>query len=196
MNAPKPPQYVGYFLSEEAKKYLLKVAPPKHPNVFADHLTLAFGRHMGGPYPIGQIEELEVIGELSDERGQCVIVRPDNVKEWLAPNQSPHITISCADGIRPIYSNELLKCSPQELWRKPLHLLSIMDFSPRTEELWKKLSIKTHHSYRSGVPCTLCGDIEGCWTLSSFALRSRIKERVEAHADVREQVEQLLGIRR
>lgn len=175
--AEKPPIYVGLFLSEKGKKDLLKLVPATHPQVFADHVTLAFGRHMEQPvfYNIGEIVPIKLTTVLSDERGQCAVVDPDNMKQWLAHNQSPHITISCAAGVRPIYSNELMKNNVQNLWKTPITVLGVMDFFPRTPVLYDKLVRNRHHSYDKR-PCSRCGDLEGCWEKGNYA-RTLIKER-------------------
>lgn len=102
------PVYVGIFFNEENHKRLLEKFPAIHKTVFGHHLTLGYGRHMDELYPLGREITVEVTQELEDDRGQCVIVRPDFIKKWLAKNQDPHITISCADGVKPAYSNDMV----------------------------------------------------------------------------------------
>lgn len=102
------PVYAGIFFDEENHKKLLERFPPDHKNVFAHHLTLAYGRHMNEFYPLGRKVTVEVVNEIADGRGQCAIVRPDFLKEWLWEKQEPHITISCAEGVKPAYSNEMM----------------------------------------------------------------------------------------
>ena len=53
--------------------------------------------------PLGESAKLKVIGYSSDEKGQAVVVSGVD-----SSNKIPHITISTADGVSPVYSNELL----------------------------------------------------------------------------------------
>lgn len=102
--------YIGFFIDEESRKKLLEVFPPKHGTVHADHVTLKF---KPSDTDIERFELfrkksglLVVTKEFSDDKGQCVEVvgMPE-----LDHAQTHHITISCADGVKPVYSNELLK---------------------------------------------------------------------------------------
>lgn len=105
------PIYTAIFLTEEAKETLKKLYPPKHPKVYADHVTLVFK-----PTPeqiaflapfMDQVAVFQVTGVISDEKGQAAKVTiPGNLQ---VPGQHlHHITISCAEGVSPVYSNELL----------------------------------------------------------------------------------------
>lgn len=107
---PKP-IYTALFLTEEAEELIKKLYPPRHPNVYAHHVTLVFK-----PSPkdiefldplVGRGFQFEIDGEAFDERGQAVKV---TVPEYLRLNgQVHHVTISCAHDVTPVYSNELLK---------------------------------------------------------------------------------------
>jgi hypothetical protein len=126
------PIYVGVFLDPASRKLLLDRVPPKHPTVYADHLTLAFGKNMADKeYPVGQKMELKVWGLAEDSKGQAVLCTFLDPLKLLDPKQAPHITISCADGVPPKYSNELVsrgKFIPEVL------LQGTLDFYPRTTE--------------------------------------------------------------
>lgn len=107
---PKP-IYTALFLTEAAENLIKQLYPPRHPNVYAHHVTLVFK-----PSPtdiefldplVGREFQFEVVGEAVDERGQAVKV---TVPETLRVNgQVHHVTISCAKDVTPVYSNELLK---------------------------------------------------------------------------------------
>lgn len=131
------PVYVGIFLDEDSKKTLLEYVRPIHPNVFGEHLTLAFGRHMLESYSLGIKVDLDVFASIEDERGQCVLVKPDPLIGLIWEKQDPHITISCADEIKPIYSNALIKnglnTNDSSTTQKPisLHLTGVLDYFPR-----------------------------------------------------------------
>lgn len=131
--------YVAIFLDEESKAALLKAFPPKHVNVYGEHMTLAFGRHMEPEYPVGSEFELEVLAAYEDDRGQAVRVKGvgSNIDKHVWVDQVPHITISCAVGIKPVYSNEVIKMpNPffvyMEGVSKPLKLKGVLDYFPRT----------------------------------------------------------------
>lgn len=132
--------YVAVFLDEESKAKLLKAAPPKHVNVYGEHLTLAFGRHMKEIYPIGEVMHLKVRSVREDDRGQAVVIeRSNELHDWLWAEQTPHITISCAVGIKPVYSNELLKLQIGDgsSWKDrmfDLELSGVVDWFPRTSK--------------------------------------------------------------
>lgn len=125
--------YVGIFLGERSKNHLNKVFQPKHSKVFTDHLTLAFGRHMmdTSKYPVGKIFELSVTEEFSDERGHCLRVDGKGFNHLIAPNQVPHITLSCEENIKPFYSNDLLKDESKGKKVETVSVLGILDFYPR-----------------------------------------------------------------
>ncbi len=152
------PIYVGFFLPPKEREKLLKVVTPKHVHVFADHLTLAFGRHMEKPehYFVKHMAPLNIIGEVSDDRGQCVIASRAHIDRWLAPNQQPHITISCAKGIKPFYSNDLILQSlstfssnegSRVIWKEPVLLMAMLDFFPRTAEFPNNIELDEAGAY-------------------------------------------------
>ena len=109
--------YTAIFLLPEEQARLLAVFPARHPQVHGGHVTLVFK-----PSPtqleaitphLGKEVEVEVTGLAVDDRGQAVTVEiPGALK--VAP-ESPkdtrvhHVTLPCAEGGSPVYSNELLK---------------------------------------------------------------------------------------
>lgn len=102
-------RYIAIKISETSKENLLKVFPPRHKNVFADHVTLFFNPsdETKESFEIGQKIVFIAYGEACDEKAHAVIVElPTNVPCF---NENPHITISTADGTKPFYSNEMLE---------------------------------------------------------------------------------------
>ena len=105
------PIYTAIFLSDDSAAALKKLYPPRHPNVHAHHVTLIFKPSPENlvllePYLEKEVK-CEVVGEAFDQRGQAAKV---TVPEHLHLNgQVHHVTISCAEGVTPVYSNELLK---------------------------------------------------------------------------------------
>jgi hypothetical protein len=83
---------------------LLKRFPPRHPNIFAHHSTIAFRPNDLEGIETGKESSLKIIGRVFDDKGDALLV--ENPK---STNKHPHITISCAEGIVPTYSGELLE---------------------------------------------------------------------------------------
>ena len=101
-----PDMFVSAVLTEESRDLLLKRVPPYHPRIYAHHVTMAFK-----PDPTtleyyrqmeGQRIRIPVTAVALDDKAQAVLVGADS------ENESPHITISLAEGIKPVYSNDLL----------------------------------------------------------------------------------------
>lgn len=130
---PAEVSYVGVFLDEESRRELLERVWPVHPVMHADHVTIAFkpDEHVLSHWRpmIGQRARLEVVRHHVDARGQAVVV-PGVRADGLAL----HITISCAHGTGPAYSNDLLKQQSVDLARssESFTLFGTIDVFPRT----------------------------------------------------------------
>jgi hypothetical protein len=61
--------------------------------------------------PIGEPGTLRVVGIAADEKGQAVLVEPS----YPSTNPMPHVTVAVAEGVKPVYSNELLKRGYEEV---------------------------------------------------------------------------------
>lgn len=112
--------YWGVLLDEESRNLLKIIFPPKHPNVFAEHLTILFGPTLKQNNEwlcrSGEEVELFVIGEAQDEQGQAAMIHGiERVDGGI-----PHITISCANGTKPVYSNHLLQRGYKPKWPFPI----------------------------------------------------------------------------
>ncbi len=108
--------YTGLFLSEPVRNLLLTKFPPKHPNVYADHVTLFYKPDFEAindiMYRRGSMVSLYAVAHVYDEKGQALIVSVANPKQTdgiKITQDILHLTISCADGVQPVYSNELIK---------------------------------------------------------------------------------------
>lgn len=129
--------YFGLFFSEETKKELLKRAPPKFKNVYADHVTYCFrpsDDEIERMRPlVGTKARVVVLCNCFNDEVQAAIVYiPPDGKQFMA-NPVPHCTISCADGIKPAKSNDLL--GTFYLPPTPFETFEIageFDFFPRT----------------------------------------------------------------
>lgn len=130
LSALVPPKtvYIGIFLTPESKRRLLARFPAIHPTVYAEHLTLAFGKAMAPEYPIGEIRRFSVVGYAEDPKGQTVVIDFRGIEDLLAPGQLPHVTISTAAGVPPKYSKELL---PSAVPVEPLVLEGTIEPFPR-----------------------------------------------------------------
>ncbi len=99
------PTFFSVILDEESQAQLRKLAV--HPIVYCHHMTVAY--HPDDSYLpklralIGREYLLNVTALAADERGQAV-----RVNGAPSLNRSPHVTVSCAEGTPPEYSNELL----------------------------------------------------------------------------------------
>jgi|SRR6267154_1973371 len=125
------PVYAALFLTQESKKELLEVVLPKHPMVYGEHITMAFGRHLREKYPIGEQVEVTVSTVFEDGRGQCVAADPGPIRELFWDQQVPHVTISCAEGVKPFYSMDLMKDAGSVRGKVELKLKTIVDYHPR-----------------------------------------------------------------
>lgn len=99
-------------LSEVSKKRLALLFEKAHETWYGGHLTVAFkpdpemAKYLGAL--IGTEAKLTAIGHVADERGQAVVIR----EQLRHDPGTPHITLSCALGTTPKYSNEMI----QKLW--------------------------------------------------------------------------------
>ena len=74
--------YSAIFLDEISHKKLLKFFPPIHEKVFAHHSTIEF-KPKSVDFEIGEDVELIVLGEVSDEKCQTVLVENSFIR-WRA----------------------------------------------------------------------------------------------------------------
>lgn len=111
MTRTPPPPYTALMLDSTSRALLLSLVPPRHGRVFADHITLA---HNPAAPVAGEFKAVaRVWGMTSDVMGQAVEVEVDqNAATLLAPGQRPHVTLSCADGVKPEYSKGLPPSTP------------------------------------------------------------------------------------
>lgn len=95
-------------LDKESRSKLLSRFGRKHTGrVTAHHVTVAFKPTEGEmrAFPVGKEVDVKVIGHGFDNRGQAVVVEVDGVS---VKNAVPHVTVSVAEGTKPVYSNTLL----------------------------------------------------------------------------------------
>lgn len=95
--------YTGLFLLTQ--KELIKKFPPKHGKVFAHHITISFKPKDLDGIELGKRVQVKVIGRVTDDKGDALLV-DNNLKSNF---KYPHITLSCAEGVMPVYSNEMIE---------------------------------------------------------------------------------------
>jgi len=92
-------------LDEETKAKLKELAI--HPKVHCHHITLAYrpSQEVYDRYArwLDKSVHFTIVEIVTDELGQAVVVKGIETENPIA-----HITISCAEGTPPVYSNTLL----------------------------------------------------------------------------------------
>ncbi len=94
--------YTALFVDNRSE--LIELFTPKHSTVFAHHSTIAFRPSSLEGIEIGKKVKLKILGRATDEKGDALLV-----EKYKTLNVHPHITLSCADGVAPSYSKELLE---------------------------------------------------------------------------------------
>jgi len=93
--------YTAEFVKD--KNSLVETFPPKHQKVYGHHSTIAFKPSNLDGIEVGKEFKMKIVGRVSDEKGDALLV--ENPK---SNNQHPHITLSCAEKVSPVYSNEMI----------------------------------------------------------------------------------------
>jgi len=96
--------YTAIVLSKEDKLVLFDAFPPQHKLIQDGHVTLEF---RPGKFPdnLGKPSTFTVYGYANDDNADAVSVKLNGVD---SKNEIPHITLSVKEGVKPVYSNELL----------------------------------------------------------------------------------------
>jgi hypothetical protein len=111
------PVYLGVFLDNASSARLAawfhKSVMPLHVEQYCHHLTVAFKPtpEQIEAFPFKAHCSLHVVGIASDAKAQAVVVRPSCAFPVTVQNAHPHITVACAEGVKPFYSNELIAAS-------------------------------------------------------------------------------------
>lgn len=96
------PYYTALFVKDISS--LLEKYPPKHSKNYGHHSTIAFEPLSLDGIAVGAESKLKIIGRAHDEKGDVLLV--ENPK---SNNAYPHITLSCAEGVSSVYSNQLIE---------------------------------------------------------------------------------------
>ena len=95
--------YTGFFVL--TPKDLIKKFPPKHTRIFAHHITISFKPKDLEGIELGKRVQVKIIGRVTDDKGDALLVE----NELKSDFKHPHITLSCAEGVMPVYSNEMIE---------------------------------------------------------------------------------------
>ncbi len=94
--------YTAYFIDD--LNSLLERFNPVHKNVYADHCTINYKPKDLSNLNLGKKSKLKIIARVFNEKGDALLV-----EDLKTENKFPHITVSCAEGIPPMYSNQMLE---------------------------------------------------------------------------------------
>lgn len=105
---PHKVKYSGIFITPKSRELILENFKPIHPNIYSDHVTLAFQpkeKDLRG-LEVGKMIKFKLVGNYSGSKVQAVKV--------LTEYGERHITISTAIGVNPVESNNI----KDEEWKK------------------------------------------------------------------------------
>jgi hypothetical protein len=83
---------------------LLKIFTPLHSVVFGHHVTLEYDPENLNKISVGKKHKVKIIARVVDDKADILLVETN-----LTDKKFPHITLSCKEGVRRSYSNELLE---------------------------------------------------------------------------------------
>jgi hypothetical protein len=82
---------------------------PKYPVVHNSHVTVAFKVDEEALAFVGQEIAVKMVSLHDDGTCQAVKVAYDDHELKSISNREPHITVSCAEGVKPMHANEVIK---------------------------------------------------------------------------------------
>jgi len=101
--------YTAYVLSEQSRKQLAEVFPPKFSDHIGHHITIAFGVPKGTETP-KQPTDVKVIGYVCDDEGLETLLVSVDGSAARPDGKTFHITWSLErDKFKPKDSNELIE---------------------------------------------------------------------------------------
>lgn len=100
--------YYGLFVDNSS--LLKSMFPPIYPNVYYHHSTIEFRPKNLDEMELGKKIKLPIIGRITTNDVDALLV--DNPK---SKNKYPHITLSTAEGVSPVKSNEAFEQHPDKI---------------------------------------------------------------------------------
>jgi hypothetical protein len=108
---PKPPEKVVYHADfVKNPESLKKEFPPVHKNQFYHHATLEFKPESSEGIETGKAKTIQVTGRLTTSKVDVLLVNDPKSK-----NKDAHITLSTADGIKPVESNKEIEANRDKI---------------------------------------------------------------------------------
>lgn len=107
-------QWVGLELLPSSVEDMLKLIPPEHANLHAHHVTLSFGptQEQLDTFEFGKEWECNITGFVCTPNLKVAVVEFDVLPPGSGFKRDPdhvyHVTISCANGTKPVESNHAL----------------------------------------------------------------------------------------
>lgn len=108
-------RYIEFKLDDESKARLKALTKRlfgnSYLNVYCDHITLAYGPEQVAAFDEGLIGisgKFEAWNVVSDEKGAALELDKEKLACLGVNNERPHVTLACAAGVKPVYSNTLI----------------------------------------------------------------------------------------
>ena len=109
-------RYIEFKLDDVSKARLRalteKLFGDAYSRVYCDHVTLAYGPEQVAAYDkslLGASGEFSAWKVISDEKGAALELDREDLSRLGVNNKRPHVTLACADGTKPVYSNALIE---------------------------------------------------------------------------------------
>jgi len=93
------------------------------PNKYVDHMTIQYGGLKKKPAYIGKLFTFIATHAVSDEKGVAWLGHIDDKtieKKMKEIGQHAHVTLFTAEGVGPVYSNELMKTAQWHKLARPV----------------------------------------------------------------------------
>jgi hypothetical protein len=104
----RKPFYIAAVLTENSSNVLKTRIPPIHSDSYYHHMTMCFkpDEKVYQKYAdlVHKSIELKAEAVFYDKKGQALFLDTK-----FSENSYPHITLSCADGVKPFYSNTIFE---------------------------------------------------------------------------------------
>ena len=107
--------YIAGVVKSDTK--LQQLVESKYPNIYCHHMTIKYGDINELPDFIGKEIKFHADAIYKDEKAIAItgIASDSKVRNFMKTNkQNPHITICTANGVKPVYSNELILSKNKE----------------------------------------------------------------------------------
>lgn len=101
-------KYLAFVLDEESRQRILDRVQVIHPNVVAHHVTLEYEVSLLGLSMIDERPVVHCIGQAFDDKAQAILCSV-STKVNRADGKYFHITLSLADGVRAVESNNTIQ---------------------------------------------------------------------------------------